>query len=576
MLNELRIENFAIIDQLEIQFDAGLAVFTGETGAGKSIIIDALEAILGNRADSSLIRSGAQRASIEATFRISETVRAPLHALLEAEGLLDDPEYITLGRELRTNGRNMARVNGISVKLNLLHKIGEYLVDIHGQSQHLSLLRVRQHLSLLDRYADTEDLLKAYQDTYKELQSVRRTLVDLRKIEHEAARRVDLLTYQVEEIDGAHLKAGEDEELQAERTRLANAEGLANLSQEALQLVDEGSPDHPPITDLLGEVVTALNQLSRIDASQDKLSTQATSLFEELNDLNRSLRDYLEGMEFNPKRLEQVEERLDLIHNLKRKYGNSIPAILTVADQARNELDSITHAEERTLELEARQTQLLAQLAEHGLALSDKRQTAAAQMGVAIEAELNDLRMAGARFQVAFERQPDDQGVPLPDGTRVAFDATGIENVEFLIETNPGEGLKPLVKIASGGETARLMLALKNVLARADHVPTLIFDEIDQGIGGRVGTVVGHKLWQLTGRHQVLCITHLPQLAAFGGQHFQVQKHVEDGRTTTQVSQIEGETRLNELAQMLGEVSMGTLKSAQELLQTAGELTLDL
>jgi DNA repair protein RecN (Recombination protein N) len=573
MLNELRIENFAIIDQLEIQFDSGLAVFTGETGAGKSIIIDALETILGNRADTSLIRSGAERASIEATFRISETVRTPIHALLEAEDLLDDPEYVTLGRELRTNGRNVARVNGRTVNLGLLHEIGEYLVDIHGQSQHLSLLRVRQHLGLLDRYADTETLLTAYQEIYKELQSTRRELEDLRRNEQDAARRADLLTYQVEEIDTAHLKIGEDEELKEERTRLANAEGLATLSQEALQLVDEGSPDSPAITDLLGEVVAALNHLSRIDPSQSQLSAQATNVFEELNDLNRNLRDYLEGVEFNPKRLEQVEERLDLIHNLKRKYGDSIAAILEVADKARKELDSITHAEERILELEAQQEQLLTELAKRGLALSDKRRKAAEQLAQGIETELEDLRMAGARFQVAFERQPDDQGVQLPDGDRVAFNASGLENVEFLIETNPGEGLKPLVKIASGGETARLMLALKNVLARADHVPTLIFDEIDQGIGGRVGTVVGHKLWQLTNRHQVLCITHLPQLAAFGEQHFQVQKHVEDGRTTTQVFSIDGETRLKELAQMLGEVSMGTLKSAQELLQNAGKLT---
>jgi DNA repair protein RecN (Recombination protein N) len=573
MLNELRIENFAIIDQLEIQFDSGFAVFTGETGAGKSIIIDALETILGNRADTSLIRSGAERASIEATFRISETVRAPIHALLEAEDLLDDPNYITLGRELRTNGRNVARVNGISVKLSLLHEIGEYLVDIHGQSQHLSLLRVRQHLGLLDRYADTENLLTAYQEVYKELQNMRRELEDLRRDKQDAARRADLLTYQVEEIDTAHLKIGEDEELKEERTRLANAEGLATLSQEALQLVDEGGPERPAITDLLGEVVAALNNLSRIDPSQNQLSTQATNIFEELNDLNRNLRDYLEGVEFNPKRLEQVEERLNLIHNLKRKYGDSITDILEVADEARQELDSITHAEERILELEAQQEKLLTELAKRGLALSDKRREAADQLAKAIELELDDLRMAGARFQVAFERQPNDQGVRLPEGERVAFNASGLENVEFLVETNPGEGFKPLVKIASGGETARLMLALKNVLARADHVPTLIFDEIDQGIGGRVGTVVGHKLWQLTNRHQVLCITHLPQLAAFGEQHFQVQKQIEDGRTITRVLHIEGELRLNELAQMLGEVSMGTLKSAQELLQTAGALT---
>jgi DNA repair protein RecN (Recombination protein N) len=271
--------------------------------------------------------------------------------------------------------------------------------------------------------------------------------------------------------------------------------------------------------------------------------------------------------------LTQVEERIDLIQNLKRKYGDTIEAVLAFAERARSELDAITNAEERILELETEQEKFLDKLAKQGLALFEKRQEAADQLAKSIETELEDLRMAGARFQVAFERRPDPEGVTLPDGKRVAFDATGLEHVEFLIETNPGEGLKTLVTIASGGETARLMLALKNVLARADHVPTLIFDEIDQGIGGRVGTVVGKKLWQLTGQHQVLCITHLPQLAAFGQQHFQVQKQIEEGRTRTIVLQIDGEARLNELAQMLGEVSMGTLKSAQEILQTAGELS---
>ncbi len=573
MLNELRIENFAIIDQLEIQFGSGLAVFTGETGAGKSIIIDALETIMGNRADSTFIRSGAERANVEATFRITDTIREPIHALLEGEDLLDDAEYVTLGRELRRNGRNVARINGRSVSVSLLHQIGEYLVDIHGQSQHLSLLRVRQHLGLLDRYADTSLLLTPYRKTYKRLQDVRRELETLRQNERDAARRADLLNYQIDEINSAHLKKGEDDELQEERNRLANAEGLASLSQETLQLLDEGDPENPAITDLLGEVVAALNNLARIDTSQNKTSTQAASLFEDITELSRNIRDYLEGIEFNPKRLTQVEERIDLVQNLKRKYGDTIEVVLAFAEKARGELDAITHAEERILELEVEQGNLLSRLAKQGLALFEKRQAAADQLAISIETELDDLRMAGARFQVDFERRPDPQGVPLPEGGRVAFDATGLERVEFLIETNPGEGFKPLVKIASGGETARLMLALKNVLARADHVPTLIFDEIDQGIGGRVGTVVGRKLWQLTSQHQVLCITHLPQLAAFGQQHFQVQKEIADGRTITNVLEIDGEARLNELAQMLGEVSMGTLKSAQELLQTAGELT---
>lgn len=573
MLNELRIENFAIIDQLEIQFGPGLAIFTGETGAGKSIIIDALETIMGNRADSTSIRSGAERANIEASFQITENIREPVHALLEGEDLLDDPDYITLGRELRRTGRNIARINGRSVNVSLLHEISEYLVDIHGQSQHLSLLRVRQHLGLLDRYADSNSLLVSYRKIYKQLQDVLQELETLHENERDAARRADLLSYQLDEIDRAHLKSGEDDALKDERNRLANAEGLSSLSQEALQLLDEGDPENPAITDFFGQAVDTLNNLARIDATQVKTSEHAASLFEDITELSRNIRDYLDGIEFNPKRLAQVEERIDLIQNLKRKYGDTIELVLVFAKKAHNELDNIANSEERISELEARKEKLFSKLAQKGLTLFEKRQAAANHLADSIETELEDLRMAGARFQVAFERRSDPEGVPLPDGERVAFDVNGLERVEFLIETNPGEGFKPLVKIASGGETARLMLALKNVLARADHVPTLIFDEIDQGIGGRVGTVVGKKLWQLTSQHQVLCITHLPQLAAFGQQHFQVQKQIQDGRTTTKVVKIDGEARLNELAQMLGEVSMGTLKSAQEILQLASKTT---
>jgi DNA repair protein RecN (Recombination protein N) len=573
MLKELRIENFAIIDQLEIHFGAGLSVFTGETGAGKSIIIDALETIMGNRADNTLIRSGSEMAIIEASFQITDIIREPIHALLRTEDLLDDPEFVTLGRELRRNGRNIARINGRSVGVSLLHELGEYLVDIHGQSQHLSLLRVRQHLGLLDRYADNSAFILPYQATFKQLQNVRNELRSLRKNERDAARRADLLSYQIDEIDSAHLRIGEDDELQEERNRLANAEGLSTLSQEALSLLDEGDPENPAITDLFGKAVDTLLDLQRLDPSQEHASVQAETIFEEITELSRSIRDYLEGIEFNPKRLTQVEDRINLINNLKRKYGDNIEAVLAFSENARQELESITNAEERIGDLEIQKKNLLSVLAKQGSALSETRQQAANQLAKSIETELDDLKMAGARFQVSFERKPDPEGVPLPNGECVAFDASGIERVEFLIETNPGEGLKPLVKIASGGETARLMLALKNVLARADHVPTLIFDEIDQGIGGRVGTVVGKKLWQLTSQHQVLCITHLPQLAAFGQQHFHVKKKIDDGRTTTFVEQINGEARLHELAQMLGDVSMGTLKSAQEILHLAQKTT---
>ena len=583
MIQELRIENFAIIDRLELHFKSGLVIFTGETGAGKSIIIDAVEALLGSRTDLTMLRSGSEKAVLEAVFEIPAAVRPEVHALLESEELLDDPSLVTLGREIRSNGRSVARVNGRTVGVNLLRQLGEYLVDVHGQSEHLSLLRVSAHLGLLDSFAEVEPLRLEYSGVYKNLQTLRRELIELRQAESEAARRMDMLNFQINEIESARLKPDEEEGLREERNRLANAEGLSSAAQEALQVLDEGSPDSPAATDLLGQALRAVSVLVKLDPAQNSLEEQAQDVFERLEDLSLNLRNYLEGIEFNPKRLDQVEERLNLISTLKRKYGKAGPsspgAITTIQDvlafgvEAHRQLEAITHAGERIAELEIEESGLLEKLASLGQQLSQKRHQAAQHLAHEMESELDNLHMNNARFQVDFRRREDPQGVLLEDGRRVAFDATGLEQVEFLVAPNPGEGLKPLVKIASGGETSRLMLAIKNVLARADQVPTLIFDEIDQGIGGRVGSVVGYKLWNLARNHQVLCVTHLPQLAAFGEQHLHVQKTILDGRTTTQVSQLASETRLDELALMIGEISDGTRQSAQELLQTVERIT---
>ncbi len=566
MLKEILIENFAIIDHLDLQLSSGLVIFTGETGAGKSILIDAVETLLGGRADITMIRSGADKAYVEGTFYLPPAVRQPIYAILEREGLLDQSEYVTLAREIRLNGRNIARVNGRAVSLSLLREIGELLVDVHGQSEHLSLLRVSQHLGLLDRFGAAEPLLNAYQQTYHKLQAVRRQLTELRQAEKEAARRIDLLSYQINEIESAHLRPGEEEALREERNRLANAEILASLAQEMVQILDEGSPEAAAVTDLFGQVVHALSSLVRYDPAQNALLEQAQLLSEGLSDLARELRAYLERIEFNPRRLDQIEERLELIHNLKRKYGDSISEILAYAEKARQEKETIAHASERIQELELEETRLLERLVREGKALSQKRHQDAERLSSALENELLDLQMSGTQFKVDFQTRPDPQGLPLEDGQRVAFDASGYEHVEFLIAPNPGEGFKPLVKIASGGETSRLMLAIKNVLARADYIPTLIFDEIDPGIGGRVGAVVGQKLRALALEHQVLCVTHLPQLAAYGSQHFHVEKQVSHGRTITQVRELQGEERLLELAQMLGGISEGTLQSAREIL----------
>jgi DNA repair protein RecN (Recombination protein N) len=569
MLTELRIHNFAIIDKLDLNFGPGLIILTGETGAGKSIILDAVVMLIGGRADTTIIRSDADAAFVEGVFHLRGPEKETVHAILQREELMDDPDYVVLTREVRREGRSVARVNGRTANVSLLKELGALLIDIHGQAEHLSLLDSRAHLGLLDRYAEVAQPLSDYRQTYYALLNLRRELNDLRKAQADAERRVDMLTYQAEEIESARLKPGEDEELRKERDRLANAESLSRNAQEALAVLEEGSPETPAATDLIGQVVQALSALAKIDSAQSEMADQAELLLENMSDLIHNLQDYLDEIEFNPKRLDEVEERLDLIHSMVRKYGGSIPAVIAYGSESRKQLELITTASERIDELEMNEAQLLDKLARQGSLLSEKRKSAALEMSSGIEAELDDLRMEAAEFGVDFQTKPDPNGAPIEDGTRIAFDQNGFDRVEFLIAPNPGEGLKPLAKIASGGETSRLMLGLKNVLARADEIPSLIFDEIDQGIGGRVGMVVGQKLWNLSRVHQVFCVTHLPQLAAFGDEHYQVQKLIEGNRTLTRVERLDGEPRLLELSQMLGEVGEGTLRSAHELMQVA-------
>jgi DNA repair protein RecN (Recombination protein N) len=575
MLTELRIQNFAIIDRLELKLGPGLTILTGETGAGKSIILDAVVVLIGGRADATIIRAESDAAFVEGTFSLKGSAKEAVNEILKREDLLDDPNHVTLTREVRREGRSIARLNGRTVGASLLKEVGAALVDIHGQSEHLSLLDPRAHLGLLDRFSDVTSLLTDYRKTYHALVDLRRELTDLRAAQADAARRIEMLTFQAEEIEAARLKKGEDEELRKERDRLANAESLAQHTQEALTILDESSPDASAASDLVGLAAQALTTLAKTDPSKADLSERADLLLENLTDLTRDLRDYLEEIEFNPKRLEEVEERLNLIFQLTRKYGGSIEAVNKFGLEARKQHETITTATERIEELTAQESKLLDKLASQGGKLSDKRKQAAETMSKGIEAELDDLKMAAARFGMDFQTKPDPTGVPLADGTRVAFDQNGLDRVEFLVAPNPGEGLKPLARIASGGETSRLMLGLKNVLARADEIPSLIFDEIDQGIGGRVGLVVGYKLWNLARNHQVFCVTHLPQLAAFGDQHFQVQKLIEKNRTLTRVEKVDGDVRLLELSQMLGEVGEGTLRSAHEILQTARQMIKD-
>jgi len=579
MLVELNVKNFAIIDELQLHFSPGFNVLTGETGAGKSIIIDAVSTLLGGRADSTVIRSGTDEARVEGIFRLNETVKEVILPVLRKDGLEgDDEDILILAREIRRQGRSICRVNGRAVTLSTLESIGRHLVDIHGQTEHLSLLRVREHIDFLDRYGGLWPLRQEVADLVRELRQVRHELKALIRDERELARRADLLTYQIQEITSANLRVGEEEELNEERTRLANAERLMELADEAYRALYEGEEGQLSAIDLLGQVAHSLTDLEKIDSSLKEQRRAAEEVSYQLEDLARGLRAYRDSIEFNPARLRQVEERLDLIYNLKRKYGDSIAEILAFGEAAQRELDGIVHSEERVEELRTREAELLQQIGALAARLSAQRRATGERLVEAIEAELKDLGMAGARFGVSIEQREAEDGVWVGD-KRYAFDTTGIDRVEFLVSPNIGEPLKPLAKIASGGETSRLMLALKTVLSTADRTPTLIFDEIDVGIGGRAGGVVGRKLWSLTVEagpggmgHQVLCVTHLPQLASYGDVHFKVDKGVVGQRTLTRVQQLTEEERVEELASMLGTATTATRRSAQELLERVSKI----
>jgi len=596
MLTELTIRDFAVIDELTLRLDSGFTVLTGETGAGKSIIIDAVDLLLGGRSDSTVVRAGSQRAIVEGTFRLNPATQTRLNDLLEENGLEGEPpDILLLGREVRSSGRSVGRVNGRAVTLSLLRDVADGLLDIHGQSEHLSLLKVRSHLDLLDRYAELWALRSRVSAVVKELRQVRAELETLLRDERALARRADLLQFQVQEIGEAQLHPGEEIELAQERNRLANVEQLTALVGEAHDalLEAEGDGGQMAATDLIDQALRALTGLARIDSGLEPQRETLESISYQLDDLASSLRNYQETIEsdWNPKRLAHVEDRLDLINRLKRKYGDSIEAILAFAENAAVELETITHSEERVEQLRKKESALLQEVGKLAAELSVGRQEAGKRLSVAVESELADLKMEGARFGVDFQWKKAEDGAPIPGSyplfpdARLSFDTSGIDRVEFLISPNPGEDLKPMVKIASGGETARLMLALKTVLSRADETPTLIFDEIDQGIGGRVGATVGEKLWGLTIAqgdaigHQVMCVTHLPQLAGYGDRHFKVEKqvvsakdsHSDELRTVTSARPVEGDERIQELAQMLGVVSESTKESAREILTRVAE-----
>ena len=576
MLEELQIRNLAVIEDLALTFGPGFNVITGETGAGKSLLIDALGLALGRRADPVLVRAGAERAGVEAFFTLDDSTRDGLEPLLQREELEDEVgNSLLLARELRRNGRSTARVNGIAVRSGLLKTLAEALVDVHGQSDHLSLLRPATHIDLLDRHAGLLQQRHAIAKRVRRIQAVQTQLGQLQQDEGQRERQAEQLRREIAEIEAVAPQPDEDERLRQERRRLGNSEQLTQLGGEALLALagDDSGPGTSGALELLMQAEQLLARLARIDPQLQEGQAQADALAQQVQELAGVLQDYGAQVEHNPQRLAEVEQRLEAINTLRRRYGPDIQAVLEHADRARVQLDSLEHNEEQLQACQAELTRQLDELGEAAAALSAARQQAGRRLAQQVTAELADLRMGATRFEVSIVQVESDDGCPV-GGRRLRFGRDGVDRVQFLMSANPGQPLQPLAKVASGGEAARLMLALKHVLARADRTPALIFDEIDQGIGGRVGAVVGHKLHSLAAQHQVLAVTHLAQLAACADHHYRVDKDpaARHARATVQLLQHE-EARVQELAAMLGAVGDSGSQTARELLLDARQRT---
>ncbi|MDD9955297.1 MAG: DNA repair protein RecN [Anaerolineaceae bacterium] len=572
MLEELQIRNLAVIEDLSLVFGPGFNVITGETGAGKSLLVDALGLALGRRADPVFVRADAERASVEACFRLDDATRANLAPLLRAEELEDEVgSSLLLTRVIRRNGRSTARVNGIAVRSSLLKALGEAMVDIHGQSDHLSLLRPATHVDLLDRHANLLDQRAAVAKLVGRLQATRAQLGQLQLDEGRRERRAEQLRREVAEIEAVAPQPDEDERLRQERARLGNSEQLAQLGAEAQLALsgDERGGETPGALEQLMQAEQLLARLARIDPQLQEGHALADALAQQVQELTGALQDYRDRIEHNPQRLADVEQRLEAINTLRRRFGATIQAVLAHADEARAQLDALEHNEQQLLACQAEENRLLADLGRTASALSRARREAGQKLARQVMSELADLRMGGTRFEVSIAQQESADGC-LVEGRRLRFDRVGIDRLQFLMSANPGQPPQPLAKVASGGEAARLMLALKHVLARADRTPALIFDEIDQGIGGRVGAVAGYKLRALGDAHQVLAVTHLAQLAACADRHYRVDKDPADrrARATVQLLQDE-EARVAELASMLGAAGDSGRQTARELLQAA-------
>ena len=549
MLVELQIRNFAIIDRLQVRFAGGFNVLTGETGAGKSIIIDAVGLLLGDRARPDLIRTDAEEATVEALFDLAE--QPQLVRELDEAGLGQEAELV-VRRVVSRSGRNRVYLNGSLATLTQLQAFTERLVAIYGQHEHQSLQRVETHLALLDAFGKLEPLRSEYLETFRSFRDLEKRLADLEEAERDRQQRLDLLSFQSREIEAAALHPGEDEELAAERLLLQNGERLAAASGGGFEALYGGEAAACGAVD---KVASDLEELVRIDPVLGPLAESLRSAQYALEDVAAQLRDYGRRVEFEPERLDQVEERLATLANLKRKYGPELARVLEHKATVDRELEALTDVEATRDKLVKELRTAEAELRSCGETLTTARKEAARSLQRAVEKELASLAMDRARFEVRLAPQ-EKPGLQ------------GLEKVEFFIAPNPGEAPKPLARIASGGELSRIMLALRRAAPPEAGVETLVFDEVDAGIGGEAATAVGEKLRRVARGLQVLCITHLPQVAAFADHHYRVEKQARQGRTTTSLVHLEGEERVMEMARMLGgaRVTERTLDHARDLI----------
>jgi DNA repair protein RecN (Recombination protein N) len=566
MLTTLRIKNLALVADLTLELQPGYNVITGETGAGKSVLIGALSLVLGERADRSLIRSGSDSCSVEAVFDVRR-LKAPLKAFLEENGLEPCEEsQLVLKRTLTGAGTNRQFVNGSPTTLNTLGAIGEWLVDIHGPHEHQSLLNPARQLAILDAFGGVEGERDAFAELVRRRGALEAEKAGLIVDEQTYAQQVDLLRFQAGEIEAARLQPEDEEQIEREYRRASNAAKLLQLGQSGLEILAESDNSLLTQAGALGRI---LQELQRVDPTAAPLLTSQEQAVSTLHDLQTELSRYTDKVDVDPARLQELEERLNLVHSLKRKYGSSLAAVIAFGEEARRKLQSLEQRDAEVARINAEMKKIEAELWRAGQALSARRKKVIPQLGKSACKQLSDLGFKQSRFDISLESvTPAAAGAA--NGAGKTFSASGLDSVEFQFAPNPGEPAHPLRSIASSGELARVMLALKTVLAAEDQIPVLVFDEVDANVGGETAHTVGEKMRQISKNRQVLCITHLPQVAAPAMAHFVVSKEVKGGRTVSEINLLDERQRVTELARMLGGQSDAARKHAQALVEQSG------